>query len=166
MLLALTFGGLVAQLWPTLCDPMDCSPPGSSVLGISQARILEWVSFSRGSSQGLKLHLLSLLLARQIVYNCLGVTYDCCTNFIWHGYYFSVTNNVYNSENRSQVTLFLMKGQPGQIVEKTYFMFDILWCPVTRFLCLLAYSWTLPSDAKSALLHESILCWKIIPSFS
>ena len=34
------------------CDPMDCSPPGSSVLGILQARILEWVatSFSRGSS--------------------------------------------------------------------------------------------------------------------
>ena len=31
------------------CDPMDCSPPGSSVLGIFQARILEWiaVSFSR-----------------------------------------------------------------------------------------------------------------------
>ena len=36
-----------------LCDPVDCSPPGSSVRGISQARILEWVaiSFSRGSSQ-------------------------------------------------------------------------------------------------------------------
>ena len=36
-----------------LCHPMDCSPPGSSVLGILQARILEWVatSFSRGSSQ-------------------------------------------------------------------------------------------------------------------
>ena len=35
------------------CDPMDCSPPGSSVHGILQARILEWVviSFSRGSSQ-------------------------------------------------------------------------------------------------------------------
>ena len=35
------------------CDPMDCSPPGSSVYGISQARILEWVaiSFSRRSSQ-------------------------------------------------------------------------------------------------------------------
>ena len=34
------------------CDPMDCSPPGSSVHGTSQARILEWVaiSFSRGSS--------------------------------------------------------------------------------------------------------------------
>ena len=44
---------LVAQSCQTLCNPMDCSPPGSSVHGISQARILEWVaiSFSRGSSQ-------------------------------------------------------------------------------------------------------------------
>ena len=43
----------VAQSCPTLCDPMDCSPPGSSVHGILQARILEWVaiSFSRRSSQ-------------------------------------------------------------------------------------------------------------------
>ena len=44
---------LVIQLCLTCCDPMDCSPPGSSVHGILQARILEWVaiSFSRGSSQ-------------------------------------------------------------------------------------------------------------------
>ena len=43
----------VPQSCLTLCDPMDCSPPGSSVHGILQARILEWVaiSFSRGSSQ-------------------------------------------------------------------------------------------------------------------
>ena len=41
----------VAQSCPTLCDPVDCSPPGSSVHGILEARILEWVaiSFSRGS---------------------------------------------------------------------------------------------------------------------
>ena len=41
------------QSCPTLCDPMDCSPPHSSVHGILQARILECVaiSFSRGSSQ-------------------------------------------------------------------------------------------------------------------
>ena len=40
---------LVAQSCPTLCDSMDCSPPGSSVHGILQARILECVaiSFSR-----------------------------------------------------------------------------------------------------------------------
>ena len=44
---------IVAQTCPTLCNPMDCSTPGSSVHGISQERILEWVviSFSRGSSQ-------------------------------------------------------------------------------------------------------------------
>ena len=43
----------VAQLCPTLCDPMDCSLPGSSLHGILQAKILECVaiSFSRGSSQ-------------------------------------------------------------------------------------------------------------------
>ena len=43
---------LVAQLCLTLSDPMDCSSPGSSVHGISQARALEWISifFSRGSS--------------------------------------------------------------------------------------------------------------------
>ena len=44
---------LVTQSCLTLCDLMDCSPPGSSVRGILQARILEWVviPFSRGSSQ-------------------------------------------------------------------------------------------------------------------
>ena len=44
---------LVTQSCLTLYDPMDCSPPGFSILGILQARILEWVaiSFSRGTSQ-------------------------------------------------------------------------------------------------------------------
>ena len=43
---------LVAQSYPTFCNPMDCSPPGCSIPKIFQARILEWVaiSFSRGSS--------------------------------------------------------------------------------------------------------------------
>ena len=42
-----------AQSCLTLCDPMDCSPPGSSVHGISQARVLEWgaIAFSKGSSR-------------------------------------------------------------------------------------------------------------------
>ena len=42
----------VAQLCLTLFDPMDCTPPGSSIHGILQARVLEWVAiaFSRGSS--------------------------------------------------------------------------------------------------------------------
>ena len=43
----------VAKFCPTFCDPMDCSLPGSSVCGILQASILEWVAipFSRASSQ-------------------------------------------------------------------------------------------------------------------
>ena len=42
---------IMSDVW--LCDPMDCSPPGSSVPGVFLARLLEWVAipFSRGSSQ-------------------------------------------------------------------------------------------------------------------
>ena len=60
------------QLCLTLCDPTVCSLPGSSVRGILQARLLEWVaiSFSRGSSltQGSNPHLLWLLHCRRILY--------------------------------------------------------------------------------------------------
>ena len=44
---------LVTQSCPTLCNPVDCSPPGSSVHGILQARMLEWVAvlLPRGSFQ-------------------------------------------------------------------------------------------------------------------
>ena len=43
---------ILIQSYPTLCNPMDCCPRGSSVHGISQARVVEWVviSCSRGSS--------------------------------------------------------------------------------------------------------------------
>ena len=46
-------GGLITKSCLTLSNPMDCSPPGSSVHGISQTRILEWTAMpsSRGSSQ-------------------------------------------------------------------------------------------------------------------
>ena len=40
---------LVTQSWLTLCDPMDCSLPGSSVVGILQERTLEWVAISPGN---------------------------------------------------------------------------------------------------------------------
>ena len=39
----------VAQLYLTLCDHMDCSLPGSSIHGIFQARVLEWVAISFSS---------------------------------------------------------------------------------------------------------------------
>ena len=57
----------VAQLCPTLCDPMDCSLSGSSVHGILQARVLEWgaIAFSRGSSQARDWTLVSRIPARR-----------------------------------------------------------------------------------------------------
>ena len=56
----------VAQSCLTLWDPMDCNSPGSSVHGISQARILEWIAiaFSRGSSCPRDWILISLIMGR------------------------------------------------------------------------------------------------------
>ena len=62
------------QSYLTLCDPMDCSPPGSSVPGISRARALKWVaiSSSRGSSRPRDQTCLSFVscIGRQILYHC------------------------------------------------------------------------------------------------
>ena len=56
----------VAQSCPTLCDPMDCSLSGSSIHGIFQARVLEWIaiSFSRGYSPPRNRTLVSLIAGR------------------------------------------------------------------------------------------------------
>ena len=53
---------LFAPSCPTLCDPMDCSLPGSSVHGILQAKILEWIVLFQGifPTQGSNLHLVHL----------------------------------------------------------------------------------------------------------
>ena len=63
----------VAQSCPTFCDPMDCSLPDSSICGIFQVRILEWVaiSFSRGSSQSRDGTCVSCIfcIGRQILYH-------------------------------------------------------------------------------------------------
>ena len=48
----------VTQSCPTLCDPMDCSPPGSPIHGIFQARVLEWVAIAFS-----KMNILLLLLS-------------------------------------------------------------------------------------------------------
>ena len=63
----------VLQSCLTLCDPMDSSPPGSSVPGILQARILEWIvlPFSRGSSQPRDRTQVSYVpcISRQVLYH-------------------------------------------------------------------------------------------------
>ena len=63
-----------AQSYPTLCDPMDCTLPGSSVRGILQARILQWAAMpsSRGSSPSRDQTHVSCgpCTGRQILYHC------------------------------------------------------------------------------------------------
>ena len=68
----------VAQLCPTLCDPMDCSLPGFSVHGIFQARILEWVAIafsdsilkSRDITLSTKVHLVKAVVFPVVMYGC------------------------------------------------------------------------------------------------
>ena len=86
------------QLGLTLCDPIDCSSPSSSVHGIIQARILEWVaiSFSRGILliQGSNPCLLWLLHCRQCLY--FWAT--------WRAQQLSQISKSINTESRSMVT--------------------------------------------------------------
>ena len=58
----------VSQSCPTLCDPMDCSPPGSSVPGLFQARVLEWgaIAFSVKTAAGAAANETSSRLQRKI----------------------------------------------------------------------------------------------------
>ena len=66
-----------AQSCPTLCDPMDCSPPGSSVYGILQARVLEWVPIS-----------FSILLCINNDLLCINNDYSSLTE--WDGSFYQV----------------------------------------------------------------------------
>ena len=72
---------LVAQSCPTLCDPTDCSPPGSSVHGILQARMLEWVAilFSRGPSWPRDQTQVSLIAGRFFTIGATGKLQVCLT---------------------------------------------------------------------------------------
>ena len=72
----------------TLCDPMDFSPPGSSVHGIPQARILEWVSVScsRGSSQPRDQIRISCIAGRFFTTEPQGKPIPACTCFQTHNY--------------------------------------------------------------------------------
>ena len=83
----------VAQSCPTLHDPMDCSPPGSSIHGIFQARILEWgaIAFSDPLSSKRKrerqtekkekkwmyMHLIVLIISHELIYST-KITHSMC----------------------------------------------------------------------------------------
>ena len=74
--------GSVTQSCVTLCNPMDCSLPGSSVHGILQARILEWLAipFSRGSSQPRNQTRVSCIAGR---FFTIWATRDACHHLVY-----------------------------------------------------------------------------------
>ena len=75
----------VTQSCPTLCHPMDCSLPGSSIHGILQIRILEWVAipFSRGSSQPRDWACISCITGRFLTIRATRKDQACHTWFAW-----------------------------------------------------------------------------------
>ena len=127
---------LVTQWCSTLCDTMDCSPPGSS--GIFQARILEWVaiSYSRGSSwpnDGIHISCISCI-GRWILYHCTtweAHVYACLyinkdyliimySHYMWHGTVLSESGWV------SCKCILQSLGQPLTKVKKKKSITDLL----------------------------------------
>ena len=107
----------VTQLCLTLCDPMECSPRGSSVYGISQARILEWVaiSYSRESSQSRvePMSITSLALAGGFFF----FFFYHCTTIILKAHVFvfsSPSNNASNKPELSTSTVLLTTSPQGR----------------------------------------------------
>ena len=62
----------VAQSYPTLSDPMDCSLPGFSVHGIFQARVLEWGAIAKNTESQFLMN--TGLMAKKNIYVCVGLS--------------------------------------------------------------------------------------------
>ena len=102
---------LVIQWCLTLCDPMDCSLPSSSVHGIPQARILDWVAMpsSRGYSQPRDWIWVSFIHCGQI------------PRAIWES---NLTENFKISSGSSSMSVFLKNGiNLGKILDTGFFCF-------------------------------------------
>ena len=105
----------VAQSCPTLSDPMDCSPPGSSVHGIFQARVLEWgaIAFSAKGLQYVKYVTFTLFpdTIKDIGVTSIPVTGDFCAFHRRNGAGFQVfvfvlsLSNISSIENKNFVSL-------------------------------------------------------------
>ena len=90
----------VTQSCPILCDPMDCSLPGSSVHGIFQARVLEWVaiSFARRSSRPRDRSQVSLIVGRHFTIWATRKVQSlviACSKYSQKCYYFILSRYIY-----------------------------------------------------------------------
>ena len=136
----------VAQSCPTLCDPMDYSPPGFSVHQIFQARILEWVaiSFSRGSSQPRDWTQVSHIAGR--CFNPLSHQ-----GMSLHSGDSTVLTRIYPLGNLGYISLWASVSLVAQRVK---------CLPAMRENCVWSLGWEDPLEKEMAT-HSSILAWKI-----
>ena len=75
----------VAQSCPSLCDPMDCSPPGSSIHGIFQAKVLEWGAIAFSNNGILLNHKKEWNTWTSLAAPWIGITYWGCGFDPWSG---------------------------------------------------------------------------------
>ena len=89
----------------TLCDPMDCSPPGSSVNGILQARILQWVAMpcSRASSQPKDRTHISYVSCTGSGFFTISTTWEAHLMFIAPLYCFTFIKRLFSSSSLSAI---------------------------------------------------------------
>ena len=106
---------LVARSCTTVCDPMDCSPSGSSVHGIFHARILEWVAIasSRGSPwpRGWTQNISCI--------SCITSLYDCATwEAPWFWVFLSIKLNSFQSflPKSDNISIFVTGYQNGDLI--------------------------------------------------
>ena len=115
-----------------LCDSMDCSLPCSSVHGILQAKILEWVVMSPGDlpTQGLKLWPLWLLNCRRILYNWATgeAPYLFCST-INHSYFILYNVYIYLFVYHFLFSPFLLKSLPILQRSLSFLRVYPLWVP-------------------------------------
>ena len=139
-----------AQFCPTLCDSIDCSPPGSTVHWIFQARIQEWVAvfYSRGSSQPRDRTHISYVsfIGRQILYHCA----------IWEALWFSRVKAKIEPKLNRQEKLSSLKQKFGEILRAGGGMILSHLCLIIGFferkVYFLVFSW------QQAVLQLGVRC--------
>ena len=132
-----TYHCSVVQSHPTLHDPMNCSPPGSSAHGIFQARILEWVaiSFFRGSSRSRNRTHISCI-GRQILYH--WATKEALLHVYLYIKYRNVSKWFCDMEKIPSSCLCLVSKVRSQaeILVPTLSLGKLLTISMPQFLCL------------------------------
>ena len=158
---------LVTQSCPTLCDPKDCSSPGSSVHGILQARILEWVAIlSRGSSLPRDQTHISCIGSRFFTTEPpgkpKGSTHNTCYNFFL-GFYLYCVDTLWLTgllQNELETRFSLESKVFYDTIKHTHFKKSPKRLSTMRETWVWFLGWEDPLEKEMAI-HSRTIAWKI-----